>query len=94
MRYAQALHIYTAICRVQLLPCSILTTMKTNCWIGPLIAVILLLSIKQTMYELQSEEQQVAVPAKKAAIEEKKEDIRKDRGEKETIVVIGARLKS
>ena len=46
------------------------------------------------MYELQSEEQQVAVPAKKAAIDLNKEDIRKDRGEKETIVVIGARLKS
>jgi len=65
--------------------------MKIKCWIGPLIAVILLLTIKQTMYESQSEEQQVAIPVKKEAI---KEVLRNDRVEKETLVQIGVRLKS
>lgn len=65
--------------------------MKTNCWIGPLIAVILLLTIKQTMYELQSEEQQVAIPVKKEAI---KEVLKNDRGENEALIQIGVKLKS
>ena len=66
-------------------------TMKTNCWIGPLIAVILLLTLRQQMYELQREQQQAAVPAKKEVI---KEVPRNDNEEKESIVKLSVRLKS
>ena len=59
-------------------------TMKTNCWIGPLIAVILLLTLRQ----LQNEQQQAAIGA------EKKEVLKNEVKGKETFAQISARLKS
>ena len=69
-------------------------TMKTNCWIGPLIAVILLLTLRHQMYEFQNEQQQTAIPAKKKVIEFSKEVLRNEVKEKETVVQIGVKLTS
>lgn len=69
-------------------------TMKTNCWIGPLIAVILLLTLRHQMYELQNEQQQTVIPKKKEVIKFNKEVLRNEVKEKETVVQIGVRLKS
>ncbi|OQP58435.1 hypothetical protein [Niastella populi] len=45
--------------------------MKLNCWIGPLIAVIILLTLRHKMYEVRNEHQQSVIPAAK----EKKPEI-------------------
>ncbi|MCS3797687.1 hypothetical protein GGD38_003049 [Chitinophagaceae bacterium OAS944] len=41
------------------------STMKIKCWIGPLLAVIILFTLRQTMYELRNEQQQSVIPAAK-----------------------------
>jgi hypothetical protein len=48
---------YAAVCRVQLFPCSMFITMKIKCWIGPLIAVIILLTLRLNMYEERNDTQ-------------------------------------
>jgi len=47
------------------------TTMKLNCWVGPLIAVIILITLRQMVYDetQKVQQQQSAIPA---AIEKKK----------------------
>jgi hypothetical protein len=37
--------------------------MKINCWIGPLIAVIILLTLRLNMYEAQNDTQRSVFPA-------------------------------
>jgi hypothetical protein len=46
--------------------------MKLKCWLGPILAVIILLTLRQIMYESQNESQQLGIPA---AIEKKKPEI-------------------
>jgi hypothetical protein len=37
--------------------------MKLNCWIGPLLAVIILFALRHKMYEERNEHQQSVIPA-------------------------------
>ncbi|OQP46932.1 hypothetical protein A4H97_05275 [Niastella yeongjuensis] len=47
--------------------------MKLKCWIGPLLGVIILLLLRQMLYdEMENEQPQSAIPA---AIEKKKPEI-------------------
>jgi hypothetical protein len=48
------------------------TMMKLNCWIGPLLAVIFLITLRQMVYDEMQKEQQPAIPA---AMEKKKQEI-------------------
>jgi hypothetical protein len=67
------LHI-TGPCYALDFPCSISKTMKLNCWIGPLIAVIILFTLRQMLDNTMEDEQQRSViPA--AATEKKKPEL-------------------
>jgi len=47
--------------------------MKLKCWLGPLLGVIILLALRQMVYEeMQNEQSQSAIPA---AIEKKRPEI-------------------
>ena len=49
------------------------TTMKLKCWIGPLLAVIFLITLRPIIDNaIQNEQQQLAIPA---AMENKKQEI-------------------
>jgi hypothetical protein len=46
--------------------------MKLKCWIGPLLAVIFLIALRQMVYDEMDKEQQSAIPA---AMEKKRQEI-------------------
>jgi len=46
--------------------------MKLKCWIGPLLCVIILLMLRQMLYEFKNEHQQLGIPA---VVEKKKPEL-------------------
>jgi hypothetical protein len=58
------LHVYGSLPRTVISMLNV-KIMKIKCWIGPLLAVIILFTLRQKMYELHNEQQQSVIPAAK-----------------------------